>query len=111
VAFDAWRATRPETNAAAPRGPTYMPQYRQPGLRRAQVLDAAADRAFERGESAGRTSDDYVRTTLFLAIVLFVVGISAHFPIRGGRYVLIALGSSLLVFSLVLVAALPGPPG
>jgi hypothetical protein len=26
VAFDAWRATKPETNPAAPRGPTYMPQ-------------------------------------------------------------------------------------
>ena len=32
VAFDAWRATKPETNPNAPRGPTYMPQYRQPEL-------------------------------------------------------------------------------
>ncbi|MGH2974943.1 MAG: hypothetical protein ACRDLL_08775, partial [Solirubrobacterales bacterium] len=32
VAFDAWRATKPESNPNAPRGPTYMPQYRQPGL-------------------------------------------------------------------------------
>ena len=31
VAFDAWRATKPETNQNAPRGPTFMPQYRQPG--------------------------------------------------------------------------------
>ena len=30
VAFDAWRATKPESNPNAPRGPTYMPQYRQP---------------------------------------------------------------------------------
>ena len=35
VAFDAWRATSPETNPNAPRGPIYMPQYRQPGLRKA----------------------------------------------------------------------------
>jgi hypothetical protein len=32
VAFDAWRATRPETNPSAPRGPTYMKEYRPPGL-------------------------------------------------------------------------------
>jgi hypothetical protein len=32
IAFDAWRATNPETNPNAPAGPTYMPQYRQPGL-------------------------------------------------------------------------------
>jgi hypothetical protein len=30
VAFDAWRATKPETNPEAPRGPTYMPQYKRP---------------------------------------------------------------------------------
>ena len=34
VAFKAWRATNPETNPNAPRGPTYMPQYHQPELRR-----------------------------------------------------------------------------
>jgi hypothetical protein len=111
VAFDAWRDTKPETNPDAPRGPTYMPQYRQPGLRTARALDARADAALERGDAAGRTSDDYVRTTVFLAIVLFVVGISAHLPLRVGRYGLIALGSVLLVLSLVLVVGLPGPPG
>src|SRR5262249_53866014 len=31
-AFIAWRATHPETNPDAPKGPTYMPQYHQPGL-------------------------------------------------------------------------------
>lgn len=110
VAFDAWRATNPETNPNAPRGPRFMPQYRLPGLQRARALDAEADHLFEEGESAGRTSDDYVRTTVFLAIVLFVVGISAHFPVRAGRYVLVGLGSVLLVFSLVLITGLPGPP-
>src|SRR5262245_30223946 len=39
VAFDAWRATHPETNPNAPKGPTYMPQYRQPGLKESTALD------------------------------------------------------------------------
>ncbi len=30
VAFDAWRRTHPETNPRAPKGPTYMPQYKEP---------------------------------------------------------------------------------
>ena len=111
VAFDAWRDTKPERNSNAPHGPTYMPQYEQPGLRTARALDERADRAFERGESAGETSDDYIRTTVFLAIVLFVVGISTHFPLRAGRYVLVALGTALLAVYTVLVAGLPGPPG
>jgi hypothetical protein len=111
VAFDAWRATRPETNPRAPPGPTYMPQYRQPALARATALDNQADEAFATGEEAGKNADDYVRTTVFLAVVLFLVGISTHFPLRAARYGLIALGSVLLVISVVQLTQLPGPPG
>jgi hypothetical protein len=111
VAFDAWRATKPETNPDAPAGPTYMPQYRQPELVRARVLDEEADVEFALGSEAGKTSDDYVRTTVFLASVLFLVGLSTHFPLRGVRYGLIALGVVLLVVSVVQLVQLPRPPG
>jgi hypothetical protein len=111
VAFEAWRATKPETNPNAPRGPTYMPQYRQPGLAKSRALDRQADEAFAAGSSAGATSDKYIRTTVFLASVLFLVGISTHFPLRGVRYALVGLGAVLLVFSLVQLTQLPGPPG
>jgi hypothetical protein len=110
VAFDAWRATKPETNPNAPRGPTYMPQYRQPGLREAAALDKQADESFASGEDAGTKSDKYIRTTVFLASVLFLVGISTRFPLRGGRYALVGLGAVLLVISFVLLLQLPGPP-
>jgi hypothetical protein len=110
VAFDAWRATNPETNPDAPRGPTYMPQYRQPLLATAAGLDDRATEAFAAGASAGNTADDYVRTTVFLAVVLFLVGISSHFPLRAARYGLIALGAVLLVMSLVQLGRLPRPP-
>ena len=110
VAFEAWRATKPETNPKAPRGPTYMPQYRQPQLGKGKALDTQADEAFASGASAGETSDKFVRTTVFLASVLFLVGISTRFPRRGGRYALIALGAVLLVVSFVQLTQLPGPP-
>src|SRR4249920_3503584 len=110
VAFDAWRATKPETNPNAPRGPTYMPQYRQPGLATARVLDTQADALFTAGESAGSSSDKYVRTTVFLASVLFLVGISTHFPLRGVRYALVTLGAVVLIVSLVQLAQIPRPP-
>jgi hypothetical protein len=111
VAFDAWRATKPETNPNAPPGPTYMPQYRQPGLARATALDEQADEAFAAGSDAGSTADDYVRTTVVLAVVLFLVGISTQFPLRGVRYGLIGLGVFLLVISVVLLTQLDRPPG
>jgi hypothetical protein len=110
VAFVAWRATNPESNPDAPRGPTYMPQYRRPGLQTGKALDRQADDAFAAGASAGERSDKYVRTTVFLASVLFLVGISTRFPLRAGRYALVGLGAVLLIVSLVQLAQLPGPP-
>ena len=110
VAFDAWRATKPETNPNAPRGPTYMPEYRQPLLDGAKALDQRAEKASASGAEAGETSDKYVRTTVFLASVLFLVGISTHFPFRGVRYALVGLGALLLLVSLVQLTQLPGPP-
>jgi hypothetical protein len=110
VAFDAWRATHPETNPHAPKGPTYMPQYKQPGLAKSKRLDQQATASFASGADAGETSDKYVRTTVFLASVLFLVGISTQFPIRGGRYALVGLGAVLLLVSLVQLTQLPGPP-
>jgi hypothetical protein len=109
VAFDAWRATRPETNPGAPKGPTYMPQYREPGLAEGRALDEKASEAFARGESQGSTADKYVRTTVLLASVLFLVGISTHFPLRGARYTLIGVGTVVLLFSLIQLVQLPVP--
>jgi hypothetical protein len=110
AAFDAWRATKPETNPEAPRGPTFMPQYKQPGLAQAHALDDQAKAAFLDGEKDGSTADKYVRLTVFLASILFLVGISTHFPYRGVRYGLIGVGIALLVLSLVQLSRLPLPP-
>ncbi len=110
VAFEAWRATEPENNPNAPPGPTYMPQYRQPGLIKGRALDAKADAAFDAGAEAGERSDKYVRATVYLASVLFLIGISTRFPLRGGRYALVALGAVMLVFSVIQLLQLPGPP-
>jgi hypothetical protein len=110
VAFDAWRATNPETNPDAPKGPTYMPQYREPELARATALDRRADEAFTEGEHSGATADKYIRLTVVLATILFLVGISTHFPLRGVRYGLIGVGAALLVLSVAQLASLPIPP-
>ena len=87
-----------------------MRQYQEPGLAKSKALDDQADEAFAAGASAGETSDKYVRTTVFLASVLFLVGISTQFPVRGGRYGLLALAAVLLIVSLVQLTQLPGPP-
>lgn len=110
VAFNAWLATHPFTNPHAPPGPTYMPQYAQPELAQANQLDARADNYYSLGETAGSNSDGYVRTTVYLASVLFLVGISGHFRVRAARTGLVALGGIILVFCVVLLILSPRPP-
>ena len=110
VAFDAWLKTDPFTNPRAPKGPTYMPQYVQPELAQANKLDARATSYYSLGEQAGTNADNYVRTTVFLATVLFLVGISGHFRVRAARIGLISVGGFILVFSVVLLILAPKPP-
>jgi hypothetical protein len=109
-AFNAWLATDPAHNPNAPPGPAYMPQYVIPQEAIAQASDAQADAAFAKGTEAGSTSDKYIRDTVFLATVLFLVGISGHFRIRQARLGLIGLGGLLLVFAVIQLFGLPGPP-
>ncbi|HEY5193181.1 MAG TPA: hypothetical protein VIJ39_04825 [Solirubrobacteraceae bacterium] len=109
-AFYAWLATDPAHNPKAPPGPSYMPQYVIPQEATASTEDAQADASFAKGSEAGATGDEYVRDTVFLATVLFLVGISGHFPLRQARYALIGVGALILVFAVVQLLGLPGPP-
>jgi hypothetical protein len=109
-AFYAWLATDPARNPKAPPGPSYMPQYVIPQERAANREDALADASFAKGSQAGATGDKYVRDTVFLATVLFLVGISGHFPLRQARYGLIGVGALILAFAVVQLLGLPGPP-
>jgi len=109
-AFEAWLATHPLKNPNAPPGPAYMPQYKLPQLTQARVLNAQADADFNEGQSAAGTADKYVRLTVLLAAVLFLVGIGSRFPVRAARLGLIGIAAALLVVSLVQLLGLPGPP-
>jgi len=109
-AFDAWLATDPAHNPNAPPGPAYMPEYVISQEVDANAFDRQAEAQFSKGSEAGATGDKYVRDTVFLATVLFLVGISSHFPLRSARYGLIAVGALLLVFAVVQLLGLPAPP-
>ena len=110
VAFRAWLATKPFSNPTAPKGPQYMPQYKPTGAVEAKLLDAQADAHYAKGQDAAVTSDKYIRVTVVLASVLFIVGISSHFPLRSVRMGLVAVGGALLIFAAVEILQLPGPP-
>jgi hypothetical protein len=109
VAFRAWLATKPFTNPHAPKGPQYMPQYHPTGLAQSRALNAQASANYAAGEHAASTSDSYIRVTVILASVLFLVGLSSHFPLPSVRWGLVSLGACLLVFAAVEILFLPAP--
>jgi hypothetical protein len=111
IAFEAWLATDPFTNPDAPSGPQQMPEYKPSGEALSLKLDHEADALYRQGQSAGETGDNYVRTTVILASVLFLVGISTLFPVRAVRYGLIAVGGTLLLIAAIAILRLPGLPG
>jgi len=110
VAFRAWLALKPFTNPNAPKGPQYMPQYKPAGAAESGRLDAEADELYAEGEHAATTSDKYIRVTVILASVLFIVGISSHFPLREVRFGLVGVGAALLIFAAIQILGLPRPP-
>jgi hypothetical protein len=109
-AFKAWLATDPAHNPDAPPGPASMPQYVLPQEVAAKGHDARADAAFAKGSKAAGTADKYIRATVFLATVLFLVGISGHFRIRQARMAVIGAAGLLLAFAVIQLLELPGPP-
>ena len=111
VAFDAWMATDPFHNPRAAPGPTYMPQYKLADQAKADALDREAEAAAAAGNHAAVVGDEYVRITVFLAAVLFLVGIGSTFKLHTVRYALIAIGSLLLMLATVLLLRQPGIPG
>jgi hypothetical protein len=110
-AFEAWLATHPFTTPNAPPGPQAMPQYHAAGAAQSKLLDSQADTYYADGQEAAETADKYIRTTVILASVLFLVGISTKFPLVGVRYGLVGVGAVLLVFAVEQILQLPGPPG
>jgi hypothetical protein len=110
VAFNAWMATDPFTNAKAPPGPTYMPQYKQPELAASVGLDAKATQEYTLGVQAGSNADSYIRDTIYLATILFLIGISGHFRFFWIRVGLVSLSGLMLIVAIVEIGTSPAIP-
>ena len=107
VAFEAWLKTEPLTNPDAPSGPTAMPEYRNALLAKAAELNNEATAAFTEGTKARAIAENYVRSTVLLATVLFLVALAQRFKIRNVRRGLLVVASTLMIYALVDVAMYP----
>ena len=103
-------ALHPLKNPKAPADPSDMPQYVIPSEARRVRSTRNPPPYFVRGENAASTADKYVRLTVLLAAVLFLVGIGSRFPLPHARYGLVVIACAILVLSVVQLSSLRGPP-
>jgi hypothetical protein len=107
LAFDAWMKLDPLNKPGAPPGPRYMPQYKDPLAEKAQSLGDQATEAFNEGVHDRGIGEDYVRVTVILAAVLFLLAIGQRFRIRGVRLTVSGVAGAFLVYCIVLLISYP----
>ncbi len=107
VAFEAWLKADPFTDPAAPAGPGSMPEYEDPVADKAVTLGAEATAAFNEGVRSREEGEHYVRLTVILAAVLFLIAVGQRFQMRGVRYGLTAVAGALLLYCVALIVTYP----
>lgn len=106
-AFDAWIATRPFTDKAAPLTPFAMRSYRLKASRQAARLEAAGAAQSELATKADEHGDNYMLAVVLFASALFFAGISTKLEIRAMRAALLGLGWIVFLGTLVWLGTLP----
>ena len=84
-----------------------MPSYHNPNQDAANRLNAHAAETFEHGTEARETADKYVRNTVLLAAVLFLVAVAQRFKATPARVAVGVTAVGLLTFVVVSLAQLP----
>jgi hypothetical protein len=107
VAFEAWVELDPLNNPDAPAGPRFMPEYEDPLAEEAKELAAEATHAFDLGVSTRLTGEKYVRVTVILAVVLFLIAIGQRFKVRGVRNSVNTVAGVLILYCVYLIIVYP----
>jgi hypothetical protein len=106
-AFDAWVAIDGMHDPTAPPGPRYMEEYEDPLTEKTAEQNKEASHAFDLGVDHRATGEHYVRITVVLAAVLFLIAIGQRFKVRGVRYSVNIVAGIFLVYCLYLFAIYP----
>ena len=103
VAFDAWIAAHPFSNPDVPPGPSFMPEYVNPQIEQGTALNEQANATFEAGTAARSTADQYIRTTVVLASVLFLLALSQRFRLRQVRIGVLVVAGALMLYGIAAI--------
>jgi len=106
-AFDAWLATDPLHDDAAPRTPFLMPQYRLEAQVRAEAELRRADDLSATARRANQTGDNYVLTSILFASVALFAALSTKLVHRTARRGLLGVAGVLFAVSTFVVLTFP----
>jgi hypothetical protein len=106
-AFDAWLATRPFDDKAAPPTPFAMPQYRLRSSIEADRLETKAAADSNHSKAANEHADNYMLAVVLFALSLFFAGISTKLETVRARTVILGLGCILFVGTVIWIATFP----
>lgn len=106
-AFEAWVATRPRTNPDAPLSPFAMSQYKLGASAKADDLEVQAAAASMRAGRFIQRADNYSLAVVLFAAALFFAGISTRLNSSTPRMVVLGLGYTLFLGSLIWIATFP----
>jgi len=106
-AFEAWVATRPRKNPSAPLSPFAMPQYKLAATTAADRLEVKAAAASKRAGAFIQRADDYSLAVVLFASSLFFAGISTRLRSSATRMVVLGLGCTLFLASVIWIATFP----
>lgn len=99
-AFEAWLGLDPLHNSEAPSSPFATSEYAPARTQAASDLQEEAGELQQELRRASENVSYYVRNTLYLAVALFLVGISRMFPAVRVRGAIQALALLLLAFGI-----------
>ncbi|HKE50596.1 MAG TPA: hypothetical protein VKE25_03720 [Actinomycetes bacterium] len=106
-AFDAWLATRPFEDPAAPPTPFAMAEYQVASRDEAARLDAAAEASAAAVRRDIQRASNYVLTVVLYAMVLFFAGMSTRIGSRRLRWVLALAGCLVFVATIAWIGTFP----
>jgi hypothetical protein len=106
-AFEAWVATKPRTNPRAPLSPFAMPEYALAASATTDRLEVQAAAFSQRAGVFIQRADNYALAGVLFAASLFFAGISTRLHSRSPRTVVIGLGYTLFLGTVIWLTTFP----
>ncbi|TCN33553.1 hypothetical protein EV644_121120 [Kribbella orskensis] len=106
-AFDAWLATKPFTNASAPKTPFAMPDYKLAARADADRLDLAAEASATEVSRNIQRASNYVLTVVLYSVVLFFAGMSTKIVSRRVRAFMLVTACIVLLTAIAWLFTFP----